>query len=344
MCCLLAAAAWAGPACAQEPDATRRLDPQERQYELGSGWALGQSGFTLGGYGEAIYADPRGRNWEAGLNALSAVLWWEGNSRWRFFSEVELERPLITGQDEDLNEDQELILERLHVDYLQSDALKLRVGKFLTPVGRWNIIHAPPLTWTTSRPLITEATFPTNATGAMLYGVLPWTDAGLEYSLYASPGEEIAPEDDLDTFSEAYGARLASTLLLHTQFGLSYVSFEQSSSDQHKQLLSADFLWSWRRFEGSGEYVMRSLEGREDHPEEYGHYLQLVAPLSEKLYAVARYEAFRGVDTSRALTVYLGGLNYRVRSGLVLKAEYSRATNDPIGVNDGLLASIAVLF
>lgn len=332
------------PAAAVEPASQSTFDPLQHRYELGSGWALGRSGFTLGGYAEAVYADPAGRNWEAGLNALSAMLWWEGSSRWSFFSEVELERPLLIGQDDAFSDDQDLILERLHLDYAHGDALKLRVGKFLTPVGRWNIIHAPPLTWTSSRPLITEATFPTNATGGMVYGVLPWTEAGIEYSLYASPGEEIAPEDELDTFSEAYGGRVAATLLPHTQFGLSYVSFEQSSSDEHKQLLSADFLWSWRRFELSGEYVRRSIEREEDHPEEYGHYVQFVAPLTQKLYGVARYEGFRAADTSRGLSVYLGGLNYRVRSGLVLKAEYSRATNDPIGVDDGLLASIAVLF
>lgn len=321
------------------------LDPLARRYELGSGWALGKSGFTLGGYAEALYVDPAGEAWEAGVNALSALLWWEGKGRWRFFSEIEVERLLIASREDSLNEDQELVVERLYFDYAYADSVKLRLGKFLTPVGRWNLLHAPPLTWTTSRPLITEETFPTSASGAMVYGVLPWTTHGIEYSVYASPNEEIFREPGADTFSEAYGGRVAASPLPYTQLGVSFVSFELAESrDERKHLLSADLLWSWHRFEISGEYVRRSIDQREASVDEYGHYVQLVAPLGEKLYAVARYEGFRAAEAPRDLTLYLGGLNYRVRSGLVLKAEYSRATKDPLGVVDGLLMSIAVLF
>ncbi|MFX6815264.1 hypothetical protein ABTH42_18965, partial [Acinetobacter baumannii] len=79
-----------------------------------------------------------------------------------------------------------LDLERIYVDWAQADELKFRFGKFLTPVGRWNLIHAQPLVWTTSRPLTTEAAFPTNATGGMVFGTLSSIGQGLDYSVYGS--------------------------------------------------------------------------------------------------------------------------------------------------------------
>lgn len=319
-------------------------------YEFGRGVRLGApdsllGDFTLGGYALAQYEGPdESERWNASLETLSAILWWDGGGRWRFFSELELDEALIVSPGDTSTDEAQVVLERMHVDYAYSDTLQVRVGKFLTPVGRWNLIHAAPLTWTTSRPLITEATFPTNATGAMLYGVLPLTADGVEYSLYTSPGEELFPKEEIDSFTEAWGARLAATVLPNTQLGTSFASFRQESSPDRKTLYGLDALWSWRRYELSGElaYITRRLDG--ERAEERGHYLQLVAPLSAQLYAVLRYEEFRAAATVGDLSLYLGGLTWRPMSGLALKAEYAKATDNDIGLRDGVRASISVLF
>ncbi|MGQ0619318.1 MAG: hypothetical protein ACT4QA_05280 [Panacagrimonas sp.] len=321
-------------------------DPMAQHYELGHGLRLGHSGFTLGGYGELSFRDTRDTDdWRVALDSLSGILWWDGGGRWHFFSEVELDNAVQVQPGDTTTDRVRVISERLYLDYVWRDPLKLRLGKFLTPVGRWNLIHAAPLTWTTSRPLITEATFPTNTTGAMVYGVLPWTAGGIEYSIYASPGKELFPARGLDTFSEALGARLAATLLPHTQFGLSWVSFEQEDEPElRKHLFGADFGWSYRRFEMSGEFAYRTLAGQEETQDEQGHYAQLVAPLYRQLYAVARYEGFHRSGENRDLSLYLGGLTWRRTPALVFKGEYSRATDNQAGVPDGFFASFAVLF
>lgn len=324
--------------------------PVQPAYEFGRGYRLGTPGslsgdFTLGGYAVASFAGRDGdAPWNAALDALSAFLWWDGGGRWRFFSELELDDALVVSPGYTSTDPVELVLERLHLDYAYADAVQLRLGKFLTPVGRWNPIHAAPLTWTTSRPLITEATFPTNATGAMLHGVLPLTADGVGYSLYVSPGEELFPEEEIDSFTEAWGARVAATVLPHTELGASFVSFRRQSSLDRKMLYGFDALWSWRRYELSGElaYITRELD--EERADERGHYLQLVAPLSAQLYAVLRYEGFRASATVGDLRLYLGGLTWRPMSGLALKAEYAKAADNDLRLRDGARASIAVLF
>jgi len=317
-----------------------------QHYALGQGLRLGGTGFSLGGYGELGARDLGGADErDVSLDALSLFLWWDGGGRWRFFSETELANAVRWSDDGVQTRQAEVVSERLYLDYAWRDELKLRLGKFLTPIGRWNLIHAAPLTWTSSRPLITEATFPTNATGAMAYGVLPWTAEGIEYSVYASVGEEIFPDDDLDTFREAVGARVSGHLLSNLQLGASWASFEQeSAADLRKQLWGADLLWSWHRFEISGEFAFRSNEGQADHRDEQGHYVQAVIPLTQTLYAVGRYEGFHQSGAERDLNLYLGGLAWRPRPALVFKAEYSDATDNEAGLPDGWRASFAVLF
>jgi hypothetical protein len=321
-------------------------DPLAQHYAFGQGLRLGDSGFVLGGYGAVGWRDPDGADdWDMAVDSLSAFLWWDGGGRWRFFSETELERALVWRDDGVATREADVVSERLYVDYAWRDALKLRLGKFLTPVGRWNLVHAPPLTWTTSRPLITEATFPTNATGAMVYGVLPWGREGVEYSVYASAGEEVFPEDDLDPFREAIGARIAGEVLPHTELGVSWAAFEQEDqSDLRKQLFGVDLEWRWRRFEISGEFALRTLAGREGERDEQGGYVQAVVPIAGQWFAVGRYESFHQQDADRDLSLYLGGLAWRPRPALVLKAEWSRATDNDADLPDGWRASFAVLF
>lgn len=321
-------------------------DPMAQRYALGHGLPLGDTGFTLGGYAEAGYANPRGAdNGRVAVDALSAFLWWDGGGRWRFFSETELSEPLRWGEGGVKTGDADLISERLYVDYAWRDALKFRAGKFLTPVGRWNLRHAAPLTWTTSRPLISEATFPTNATGAMAYGVLPLTPAGVEYSLYVSPGKELFRRDDLDTFTEAYGLRLSTPLWPTFDVGLSWVSFEQTSNREiRKQLLGVDAQWLLGRAEISGEFTYRELKGGASAGDESGWYLQAVLPLIGDWFAIVRNEGFHQRGAARDLSLWLGGVAWRPNPAFVIKAEYGHAVENAARLPEGFRASIAVLF
>lgn len=338
----------AGPAAAEEvDDAGVDQPPAAERYQLGHGFALGDSGFRLGGYGVAGARETTGEpDWEAAIESLSAFVWWDGDSAWRFFAELEIEDVLIARPGEiSTTDDLELLVERLHVDYAWRDAAKLRLGKFLTPVGRWNLIHAAPLVWTSSRPLITESTFPTNATGAMVYGLLETPVGSVDYSLYASPGEELFRVDDEETFNEAYGGHVGLSPVPTFKIGLSFVDFELADdNNQRRKLYAGDFHWSYNRFELTGEYAYRVTSLRQGSGDEHGGYLQFVAPLTEKLYGVARYEQFENSGTDSNLELYLAGLTYRWKPAVVLKGEYSDAQENDIGFVDGWRASIAVLF
>ena len=315
-------------------------------YELGQGLPLGASGFTLGGYASAQYSGSQKSDPGVSLSNLSMFLWWESGSRLKFFSELDSKEvePFPNHQSE-VGEGRYLSAERLYFDYAFSDALTLRAGKFLTPIGRWNLIHADPLVWTTSRPLITHNLFPDNATGLMALGSIPVFGRQGDYTLYASKNNELRADPAQDPFNEAYGARLSLPANESLQLGVSYASFSQRATrEEHKQLFGTDFLWSSRGYELSGEFAYRmSDEGSQRDAK--GGYIQGVVPLYDRLYAVARNEAMRQPDLfSGTARLWVLGLNYRSSRAISLKLEFVHGTNNDIGAPVGFLSSVSVLF
>jgi hypothetical protein len=315
-------------------------------YHLGDGLRLGDTGFSLGGYTTASYSNlSNASSSRVGLDNLSLFVWWQGEGRWKFFTELDYENPWASNSEGQRGEDNYLALERLYLDYDINELATVRAGKFLTPIGRWNLIHATPLVWTTSRPLTTTRTFPTNVTGLMLYGTLPKVVNGLEYTLYASKGDEIRPNPILDPFYEVFGAHAIVPLSLNGgQLGFSLADFEQEDApDERRHLLGFDYVWSRNRYEFSAEGVYRSSDNGSLWDEK-GVFGQLVVPLSEKAYAVGRYEYFHPALETEATQLFVVGLNYRFTPAVVLKAEWDGASNNNIDAPEGFMASLSILF
>jgi hypothetical protein len=323
-----------------------RADDDAREaltYRLGEGLRLPGTGLGVGGYSTASVDKLQHAPTQAKLDDISLFLWWEGEGRWKFFSEFDYENILSSHDAERDGDEPYLALERIYIDYAFADAAKLRVGKFLTPIGRWNLIHATPLVWTSSRPLVTLQTFPSNVTGLMLSGTLSDL-SGTEYALYASSGQEIRTNPDLDPFNEVLGAHLTLPPIGGARIGLSYASFEQKQSrDETKQLYGIDFVWAKNRYEISAEGVYRfSNNGRAR--DEKGAFVQVVVPLGDKLYAVGRYENFRKALSPSATGLWVTGLNYRITPAFALKAEWIGSRHNSIGAPEGFMSSICVLF
>ena len=324
----------------------RAEDPEPSSDDhLGQGWTVPGTDFRLGGYASAAAQKPRHRPWNASAKDLSLFTWWEGDSPFSFFSELDLEDGLTWTAGHDVTTRHAyLALERLYGDYHFSDSINARAGKFLTPVGRWNTIHADPLVWTTSRPLITERAFPTNATGVMLYGNLPAFGKSIDYSVYTALGKEWLPNPKLDPFNEAYGLHLNLPLQELGEFGFSYVNFEQRQSiGERRNLLGVDYFGKFKRYEFNVEAIYR-LSDEGQNATERGMFVQGLAPLSQRLYLVGRYEWFDPAGSLRPVNLGLIGLAWKPTPSTVIKAEYSRAKHNTIHAPDGFYTSFAILF
>jgi hypothetical protein len=334
MLCLIASMTAAADEDAARPAA----------YQPGRGWTVPDTDLTLGGYASAGVSKLEDQPWSLDLSHLSLFLWWQSQSRLKFFSESELEDFFHVQEHRTSTDHAHLDIERLYLDWEQADELKFRVGKFLTPIGRWNLVHAQPLVWTTSRPLTTEEAFPTNATGAMVFGTLPEIGSGLDYSAYGSYIRELRQDPDEDAFTKAYGLRLSYPLGPLKQIGFSFANFEQKNEPgERKNLVGLDFGWARNGYEVSAEGIYR-FSNMTSAADEKGGFVQGVLPLAERWYGVARYEYFHESGDGNYASQWLAGVDYRWSRAVLLKAEYSGSFANHIQAPGGFLASVAVLF
>jgi len=313
-------------------------------YRIGDGLRLPGTSLTLGGYTTVLLENLDRRPTRLSLDNLSLFIWWEGAGRWKFFTELDYENVLSAPALDDGVDARYLALERMYFDYALSDTANIRLGKFLTPIGYWNQIHATPLVWSTSRPLITTRTVPTNVTGLMLSGTLPVPGSEVEYALFASSGDELRPSPRMDPFYESLGAHIAVPIGTSAQIGMSYATFEQKlDQEETKHLAGLDMRWSRDRWEVSAEAAYRSSEYGGPSVEK-GGFVQVVASLSDKLYGVCRYERYRQARTGKTTELLVTGLNYRVTPAVVLKAEWVADRNNDIDAPSGFMSSLSLMF
>lgn len=145
-----------------------------------------------------------------------------------------------------------LNISRAYVDLHITDPFKLRVGKFITPAGIWNVDHGSPVVLTVRQPIQTTTTpiFPEAQTGAMGFGNLPLGDHDLNYSGYITGGRidgastALASQNGaaLDNIWDlAYGGHLGLKLdvLKSVALGASYYNGPRRSKYQVTEVTQA---------------------------------------------------------------------------------------------------------
>lgn len=308
------------------------------------------SGFRLGGYSSAGVTLHRDENAEAAINEVSLLLTWNGDSRWSFFGELELERPLSWNDDRKFHsKESHLDLERLYLDYNISETMNLRMGRFLTPNSRWNLLHASPLVWTSTRPLATYRLFPTGTNGLMLHGSVPVNDYAVDYMLFAEVLED-QEKDNFDLpFEHVRGARLA--LSKQWNFGISLLSFEEKDikalggQDKTYRMLGLDFIKQFGELELSGEAFARLTQNGSDGGS--GAYLQAAVPLNalglNNWFWLTRLETLQRPKEGSSER-WLTGATWRVKPTQLLKLEFAGGSGNQPEAPRGFIASYAFLF
>jgi len=331
---------------------------EDLPHHLGQNLSIPQRQLNVGGYLNVHYADLEGQKWKFGLRDISLFISKTIPNRWQLFSEVELGDALEFSHSGVSSSDSEIDLERLYADYRATPTVNFRFGKYLTPVGRWNLIHADPLVWTADRPLTTAAPFARHATGAMIYGDMNLGDDSLEYSLYADDSELLDPlqkrewafEDDSsgisprNAFKQALGGRLVYHLLDEAAaIGVSYLRMEMYDLQERKELLGVDAVWTVNRMEFSGEWIYRNSLGSSEK-DEHGGFIQAVLPLPEHLFLIGRHEKYRAAVLPPTATIDSVGITYRPHDAVSVKLEHRDGRHNQIMAPSGWLGSLAILF
>lgn len=311
------------------------------RYTPGRGLGVGDTGLTLGGDLNVTLFRDEGEKAHLNLDDVSLFVIWEPIARLRFFSELEYENVFdIDSKGHVDSPDESATVERLYLDGSVSDAVNVRTGIFLTPVGRWNTIHAAPLVWTTSRPLVTERAFDPSVTGAMVFGSLFPTAGTVTYSVYDQFAKPIEGNPDFDPADHSVGGRLQYEADGDWSVGSSYLAARRGGEWRH--LGGLDFLWSRRPLEIMGEAIVLGGEGTGGGAT-WGFYVQPVLAVSPRVALVARYEHVDAPGPFQ-LNIMTMGVAVRLLSTVVLKSEYQVVDRHARVAPAGFRASVAVLF
>ena len=311
-------------------------------YTPGRGARLGSSHVTLGGYSNLNLTRDDGAPAVLGLDDLSFFVIWDPHPRVHLFSELEFE-DLIHVDDHGRGGTNEwnFVAERLFADLSIIDQLGVRVGKFLTPVGRWNVIHAQPLVWTTSRPLVTILPFDPHTTGAMLTGWSGAPGGTLTYAAYGQFVNQLDPSVEPQLARRTAGARLEYTAWRGWSVGTSYLAFSPDESRWRPDP-------AWKNLVGLDTFVRRGpveLMGEFAYEKrQWGLYLQGVLEVLPRTFLVGRYEHYDQPAALPAVDIAVAGFAWKPVPYVILKAEYlfshHRAEESP----PGFKSSVAVLF
>jgi hypothetical protein len=324
-------------------------------YELGRGLELPALNLSFSGYTSLRARNLEGEAARFDLRDLSLFARWQPTARWLVFSEIELENTFVADSRGWTTDDIEAEVERIYVDYALTATLGLRVGRFLTPFGRWNQLHADPLVWTVSRPLVTTLILPDHAIGIAMVGNFQVGGNALDYTLYVDDSDDFDPVNGgadfedfaastlINDFEYAGGGQLRYHFFAdQAELAASYASYEFAGLEGQRHALGIDGLLRWQRFEFSAEMAYRVNEQRGAR-DDWGAFLQAVVPLASQIYGIARAEYYRSGILAREAGRIAWGLAYRPLPPLNLKFEFHEGT-DRVLAPDGFEMSLSVLF
>lgn len=324
-------------------------------YELGRGLQLPAMNLIFSGYGALRASHLEGQDTRLDLRDLSLFTIWQPAPRWQVFSEVEAESLFVVDGRGLEASDIEVAVERLYVDYAASDTLTLRAGRYLTPFGRWNLVHADPLVWTVSRPLVTQLAIPDHGSGAALLGSVSLGADTLDYTLYVDDSADLDPvngeadfEDfDADGLSNDFRHAGGGQVRYHffgerAELAASYASYRFADLPGRMHAAGLDGMLRWRRLELSGEFAWRD-NGRRFEQDDWGGFAQAVVRLVGQIHGIGRIEHYRSGILERDVSRATLGLTWRPLPPLSFKLEYSAGTDRELAP-DGVQMSFSMLF
>jgi len=340
------------PARAEEPQNTAPVERSEEplfsldspigpiEYNLGRGLRFGRTGLNIGGFATFEIEKERAENGVFAVDGINFLVLFEPIQPLRLFMEIEVGNLFEVDVHTGISESSPTAnFQRLFGEISLNDAFHVRIGKFQTPVGRWNLVPAEPFVWTSTEPNLIEA-FDEHTTGAMLHGSLFPTKGSLEYWLYGQFAP-FDPEEDEEPADRNVGGRLEySSDLEMWSVGSSLLAAQLE--DRWGYLAGLDGEFRYGPFELTSEFVYNW--GDLENPFRWDIYLQGVLEVLPNLYLVGRYEHSAGLGPNPDLNLGDVGLTWLPLPPLNLKATYRFSDERAEDVFEGFKASITVLF
>jgi hypothetical protein len=312
------------------------------EYRPGRGLRIGETGVVLGGFTDLKVEKTVDQGAELALDRFNLFFIFDRYPRFRAVAELQFRDIFVADDDHVGTQDFAFDVRRLFGDFTIADELTVRAGTFLTPVGYWNLILAPPLTWTTEAPLIVEETFfQSTTTGAMAFGSTGVAGGQFGYSLFSQFLHPLEDDPDLDPPDYTAGLRLGYDRGPAWSVAAAYQAAE--NDDEWTHLGAFNALWEHRRGQILSELYVQGGEGLSST--QWGTYIQGVLEVYDPFFLVGRYEHFDPPTPDPSLNLFTIGGVVRPLPFMAVKVEYRFVDGEPTeeGI-EGFFASFTTFF
>jgi hypothetical protein len=314
--------------------------------EAAQGWQLGNSGLWVGGYINNTFELQEGGPDSVTLSDVGLLLRYQVTPTVSLFNETDLDESLVWQQGAGVQlGSRVLLLERLYADWQPRPDVTLRLGKFLTPFGLWNVVRRAPLTWTVDSPLIAESIFPEHITGVAVGFQTTQKGWTIDSTAYGQATDELYPGASDTVPSAAGGGRMSAGQSFgpaYLEVGASGVAFDNENTGHWQEGFGTDFACTaWGNYLQAEFAYGRQLTGGSD--KQLGAYAQDAFPVVDGLWGVLRFEYF-DPDAGGAVNGQLLGLAWRPLPWLFLKANYQFVNRSYVNLDRGFLAAVVMFF
>jgi len=326
---------------------------QAEGYELGQGWPVGQ--YLLSGYANIELVDRFDAPTRLDLDDLSLFASGRINKWFNPFLEAELSKYTLIQQGGGSVQG-DFVVERFYNDTIFSEHDALRIGKILTPLGDWNLVHAAPLIPIITRPYSTARGFLAYSSG------ISWLHDSDSYvasnwQLYWQPDTELLKRPASQaprSFRNVYGGHFNLPLGLLDKIGASFQHGQYIETGEKFTLIGINAHKSFGKVKLESEAITAKFTGAvlpgaapRIHDDESGIFGLADYAVTPKLHTILEGEYYQDHTVPQSSRSALAAVAYKSSEPVVWKLEYTHQAGVPASfatIRTGWKASFSTLF
>jgi hypothetical protein len=313
----------------------------DEEYQLGKGVQVGSLPLYIGGYFSLDYKHTDDID-RYRIDDL-AVLGYGDYEKFSYLAEFEFKEMYVETHEngvKDSTNNDKLYTERLYIDYNFNENYMLRVGKYNSPIGFWNLLPVNVLRETTSNPMSTSIIFPKFTTGLgtsyLSYGV-----GELKVDVMLQHNNDIDDEYNNYKIDEHYA------------FGVSYERDDYTLKlnggyfhNLNNYILQDNlyyFLLS-AKYESDKYQILSEIgsqKSKSDFTTDYALYVQGLYRFNEQHIGIIRVESYDDNLNATDDDMLIFGYTYRPLYPIAIKSEYQFHSQSS---QNQFLFSFSVLF
>lgn len=291
-----------------------------KEYQLGEGYNIPSTPVYVGGYATVDYLQRQDNYNRFRIDELALMSYAKVDTI-GYMADIQMKESYVKewGKRDTQKSSSDINVERLYLDYTLTDVINLRIGKYNTPAGYWNMEPIAIFQATASQPYLPFVLYP-NYTTAMLFSYANRLYSDTEYTLSVQENRDL--DDEYNNFSVEshylFGVEQTFDDRLHVKLNIGYFR-TVDDLEFYYQLLALKY--EGERFDITSEFGRR--ETTYSTPVPYSFYLEGLYHLDEKNDIVSRFESYK-IDegASREENIGIVGYRYKPLAPLIFKIEY----------------------